>query len=79
MSTDYPIFKSSQKIKEDRRKIVKYNFPWDIIECGQSFTIPIEQIKLITLRSKASVFGKKLNKRFKVAIHDDCYEVGRVL
>ena len=65
MSDNYPIFQSSPKIKEDRRTNIKRNFPWNIIECGQSFAVPLAEMKLITLRSMASVKGKRLNKIFK--------------
>lgn len=78
MSTDYPIFQSSPKIKEDKRTNVKRNFPWNTIESGQSFAVPLNEMKFITLRSMASTKGKKLHKIFKVVQHDDVYEVARI-
>jgi hypothetical protein len=78
MSSNYPIFQSSLKIKEDRRTNVKRNFPWNTIECGQSFAVPLAEMKFITLRSMASVKGKKLHKIFKVVAHNDVYEVARI-
>lgn len=78
MSNKWPIFESSSKINEDRRTNVKRNFPWNIINCGQSFAVPLNEIKIQTLRSQCSVMGKKLHKKFKVVIHNDCYEVARI-
>jgi hypothetical protein len=78
MSNEYPIFDSSPKISEDRRTNVKRDFPWDIVNCGQSFAVPKAEMKLITLRSMASVKGKKLSKKFKVVEHSEVYEVARI-
>ncbi len=76
--TDYPIFQSSPKIKEDRRTNIKRNFPWNTIDCGQSFAVQLNEMKFITLRAMASVKGKKLHKRFKVVQHEEVYEVARI-
>lgn len=78
MSTDYPIFQSSPKVKEDRRTNVKRDFPWNAISCGQSFAVPLNEMKAQTLRPMCSAYGKKLHKKFKMIVHDDCYEVARI-
>jgi len=78
MINEYPIFESSPKINEDRRTNVKRNFPWNTINCGQSFAVPLNEMKLITLRSMASAKGKKLHKKFKVVQHETTYEVARI-
>lgn len=71
---NFKIFPSSPELTASG----KYNFPWDTIECGQSFAVPKDEIKLLTLRPMATAKGKKLNKKFRVVEHDDCYEVGRL-
>lgn len=79
MTNEYPIFKSSPKVNEIRQTNVKRDFPWDKIDCGHSFAVPIEEMKLITLRSMASVKGKRLGRKFKVVVHIDVYEVARIV
>ena len=78
MSNEWPIFKSSPKASEDRRTNVKRNFPWNDVECGQSFAVPKSEMKVMTLRSMASVKGKKLKKKFRVVEHEEAYEVARI-
>lgn len=78
MSDEYPIFQSSPKVHQDRRKILKRNFPWDIIDCGQSFTVAKAEIKESNIRSRCSIQNKLSDKKFKMIIHDDCYEIARI-
>lgn len=68
------IFQSSDKLKQMRQ----IDRRWETIEIGQSFIIPLNEIKLATLRAKAVNKGNRLNKRFRVIRHENCYEVGRI-
>lgn len=72
------IFKSSEKLTQIPPKREKRNWPWKELECGQSFSVPIEEIKDITLRPLCSAKGRELGKKFKMIVHEDVYEVGRV-
>ena len=53
----------------------KYYFPFEKMNEGQSFRVEFNEIKLPVLRSTVSRAATKLKKRFKVVVHDDCYEV----
>ena len=68
------IFDSSEKLLNVRQddKI------WETLEIKKSFTVPLEQAKLANLRTKCWSMGKKLNKKFRVVQHDNCYEIGRI-
>lgn len=72
------IFKSSEKLTDTKPTRAKRNWPWNTLECGQSFIVPLEEIKQITLRPLCSAKGRELNKKFKMVVHEECYEVGRV-
>lgn len=74
------IFDSSDKIKNARKRLPKYNWPWESLIVGKSFIVPFTDIKLQTLRPICSVKGREFDprRRFIVAVHDDCYEVARV-
>lgn len=74
----YDIFKSSEIVAKTTQSREKWAFPWEALECGQSFAVPKDKIKLTTLRSKASIQGQKLNRKFRVVEHDAVYEVGRL-
>lgn len=74
--SEYEVLPNSDKFKELCR--IKFDFPWDTIKVGESFKVPKNVIKFGTLKPKASIAGKKLNKKFKVVEHFDCYEVGRL-
>lgn len=76
--TEFPILPSSPQLVSNCQIRDKHNFPWDKLECGQSFKVPKEYIKAETLRPMCSLKGKQMNKKFKMIVHDDCYEVGRV-
>lgn len=56
------------------------NFPWDSLEVGRSFRVTYDKVKGTSLRTYASVVGKKLNKKFSVKDHgkDIGYEVARI-
>ena len=72
------IFATSEKLKQPAHNLPKHDFPWSTIECGQSFAVQFHEMRLKTLRSLASKKSKLLGRRFKVAVHDEAYEVGRV-
>jgi hypothetical protein len=74
--SDVEIFTSSPQLTTP--KVIKHKYPWNELECGQSFAIPKDKIKLSTLRPMATAKGKRWNKKFKVIEHADVYEVGRV-
>ena len=67
------IFESSSKLSQ----VKKDWMAWKTIEIGQSFAVPLDQGKLANLRSKCWAMGKKLNKKFRVVQHENCYEIGR--
>lgn len=72
------IFKSSEKLTQIPSKRDKRDWPWNKLECGQSFSIPLVEIKPETLRPLVSLKGKELGKKFKMVMHEEVYEVGRV-
>jgi len=74
----YQIFKSSERLIKPEPKRPKHDFPWNTVECGESFAVPRDQIKLETLRPLCSAKGKELNKKFRMIVHENCYEVGRI-
>lgn len=71
----FPIFPSSAQLATKKSK---HNFPWKSLECGQSFSVPKEYIKIETLRPMCSLKGREMGRKFKIVVHSDCYEVGRV-
>lgn len=75
MRQTFPI---SGKLANPQPKPPKYDFPWETVEIGHGFAVSKDEVKLITLRSMCSHKSKLLKKKFRVAIHDDCYEVGRL-
>jgi hypothetical protein len=75
MTERYPISSSSPKLFQVGRK---YDYPFNSLQIGQSFPIKKDEVKLETLRSIVSKAGKKLEMKFRVISHDECYEVGRI-
>lgn len=58
-------------------------YPFKSLQIGESFVIPLDEIKLgdlSSLRSSASINNKRLGRKFKVIIHDEykCVEVARI-
>lgn len=54
-------------------------YPWRALGVGQSFAVPKDFIKLVTLQSLAYRTGKRLGVRFRVVDHGDAgYEVARL-
>lgn len=70
------IYTSSKILKVD--KIIEY--PWLELELGKSFAAKKSDIKEQYLRNRASVVGKKLNRKFSVVNHKETefFEVARV-
>lgn len=73
------------KIKQGERDQAEYNskYPVKALRVGESFTLPYAGMKpgaLQSLRSLASSNGKKLNRKFKVVIHQNynCVEFARI-
>ncbi len=57
------------------------NFPFEALEVGQSFLVPVEDFAEQSVRNAASKAGKKLSRRFCVVKHSALYnvfEVGRL-
>ncbi len=71
------LFPISDELKELARKR-EIDTRWEIAEIGQGFDIPLNQAKLTNLRTKASIMGKKLDRKFAVKQHEKCFEVGRI-
>ncbi len=57
------------------------NFPFEALEVGQSFLVPVEDFAEQSVRNAASKAGKKLSRRFCVVKHSaphNVFEVGRL-
>ena len=57
------------------------NFPFEALEVGQSFLVPVEDFAEQTIRNAAAKAGKKLSRRFCVVKHSalhNVFEVGRL-
>ena len=57
------------------------NFPFEALEVGQSFLVPVEDFAEQSIRNAASKAGKKLSRRFCVVKHSalhNVFEVGRL-
>lgn len=71
--------KPSDKALKDIDSIVgkrKYNFPFDKVPIGYSFPVDKSEVKsLQILRAIASREGIKLGRNFRVAEHEDVFEV----
>lgn len=73
--TEFTFFDSSDKAKVGKR-VVQRKYPWNEVPAGKSFPVARENTKFNTLRSLASLQGKKLGKRFRVIDHGSgAYEV----
>ena len=68
------------ELAEKKKKTCASIYPFEDLECGQSFTEPLDHLKLNSLRSIVSRRNKKQDKFFVVAVHEDLnlIEVGRV-
>ena len=57
------------------------NFPFEALEVGQSFLVPVEDFAEQSVRNAASKAGKKLSRRFCVVKHSaphNLFEVARL-
>ncbi len=45
------------------------SLPWDKIEVGQCFVVPLAQVKMQSLYMKSWIMGKRLNRRFSIKNH----------
>lgn len=78
----YEIMPSSEKMKEqaEKKRIGEEKYPWKELQIGQSFAVPVANLKFNSLRSQASIVGKRLKRRFRVIEHSDgkVYEVALI-
>lgn len=79
-----PIYTSSPQMTGDAPKpraelgtLIAFNFPFEQLECGQSFAVDFSETSENNIRNIASRNNRN-GKRFKVLKHADCYEVGRI-
>lgn len=72
------MYQISAKLANPAPKRPKHNFPWNDLIVGKCFLVKHDEMKLKTLRALASNMSRKLNRKFRVAVHDDVYEVGRL-
>ena len=80
----YQIVQSSPQVmninEATERKLTK-DFPFNSLEVGQSFLVPLNDFSEQSVRNAASKAGKKLSRRFCVVKHSALYnvfEVGRL-
>lgn len=85
MTTNFPFFESSERAKTvdndgAKAQIGKEKYPWRSLPEGKSFIIDtnIVIVKLQTMQSAASRWSKKLNRRFRVVMHNNVIEVARL-
>lgn len=72
------IFKSSDKLMKTEPKKPKRDYPWDLLEVGQSFAIPKDEITMSIARPMCSIESKLKNKRFRAVEHETVIEIGRI-
>lgn len=74
----YAIMPSSDKVAKGHAKDSKY--PWHVLNVGQSFSVPVAEVKLTTLNTLAYRTSKRTGKKFKVVLHAELqvYEVARL-
>lgn len=51
--------------------------PFDALEVGKSFAVPLDYLASSTIRNEATKRGKALQRTFRVIKHADVYEVAR--
>jgi len=90
----YPIYPASPKalalcegvlLNEQERTPDEANavYPFKSLLVGESFTVGFDKLgpgTLSSLRSSATNFTRRLNRKFKVLVHDEykCVEVARI-
>jgi len=85
------VFKSTEKAKLPSKYTGRPpKYPFGDLKVNESFRLPYKDLpykslygkskhfQVSSLRSAASHYGKRHNKRFSVTKHDDFYEVARV-
>lgn len=75
----------AEEVKQGERDVSEANakYPFKSLRVGESFAIPFDDMgpgTLQSVRSSASLNGKKLQRKFKIITHDDyrCVEVARI-
>lgn len=78
----FQIVDSSPLAKAVAEKLPKSSYPFDELEVGKSFLVPVAEVEEVNLRMAASRQNKKKDgKRFKVIKHGEphnVFEVARV-
>ena len=79
----YQIVQSSPQAMatSETAKKTTTNFPFEALEVGQSFLVPLNDFAEQSVRNAASKAGKKLSRRFCVVKHSalhNVFEVGRL-
>lgn len=74
------IVESSPLMRNKKHRGLKRDWPWQQLECGQSFVVSKDDIKIETLRPMCSQKGRSFNpiRKFRVVEHTNFYEVGRI-
>lgn len=77
----YPIVESSPKALDVAEDYKASSMPFDKLEVGKSFLIPLDQLKEQSVRNAATKAAKKLGWKFSVVKHEEpnnVYEVARI-
>lgn len=80
----YQIVQSSPQAMNSNEAIERKStkdFPFDSLEVGQSFLVPLNDFAEQSVRNAASKAGKKLSRRFSVVKHSaphNVFEVARL-
>lgn len=78
-------FCNEADVKQGERDVSEANakYPFKSLRVGESFAIPFDDMNpgtLQSVRSSASLNGKKLSRKFKIITHNEysCVEVARI-
>lgn len=71
---------SSDKITNFNHSGGQAKYPWRIMNVGTSFSVPYSEAKGPSLRSYASLMGKRTGRKFRVIDHGESigHEVARI-
>lgn len=73
-------YESSNKVSNVVYRGGEPKYPWRTMNVGTSFLVPYSEAKGLSLRSYASLMGKRTGHRFRVVDHGEAvgHEVARV-
>ncbi|URA06957.1 hypothetical protein Pfeifenkraut_BL30060 [Xanthomonas phage Pfeifenkraut] len=77
----FPIVDSSPQAKTEQQTPSRLEYPFDSLEVGKSFVVPLSAVTESQIRMAVSRRNKKEQGKFKVIKHgepNNCYEVARV-